>query len=144
MTDKTPEANRALVTRLLEEAFNGRRLELLEEVLAPDFVMNPLAAFPPEKEHGPEGMRGLYQAFYAAMPDVKAEVISIVAEGDRVMVIDNFGGTMTGQLGPHEPTGKRLSWSVAHLYRIRDGKIAEDNVLVDALGLLTQVGAIKA
>lgn len=31
-----------------------------------------------------------------------------------------------------------------HLYMLRDGKIAEDNVFVDTLGLMQQVGAIPA
>lgn len=55
---------------------------------------------------------------------------------------DRFGGTHEGPLGPFEATHKPLFWNAMHLYRLRDGKIAEDNVFVDALGLMQQVGAI--
>ena len=145
MSNSSPiEANKAVVTKLLEEVFNGRNLDLLNDVLTTDFVLNPLAAFPPEKAHGVEGMRGVYEGFFKGIPDVKAETLTMIAETDTVMVYDRFGGTHDGQLGPFEPTGKPLFWNVMHLYRIRDGKIAEDNVLVDALGLMQQVGAIDA
>lgn len=144
MTKQTLEANKAVVTRLLEEVFNGRKLDLLPEVLTQDFVLKPVAAFPPEEAHGPDGMRSLYEGFFKGIPDVKAETLDIVAEGDVVMVYDRFGGTHEGPLGPFEATRKPLFWNVMHLYRLRDGKIAEDNVLVDALGLMRQVGAISA
>lgn len=144
MSTTTEETNKATVTRLLEEVFNGRDLDRLPEVLADNFVLIPLAAFPPEKAHGPDGMRAVYEGFYAGISDVKAETRAMVAEGDAVMVYDRFGGTHDGQLGPFEATGKPLHWNVTHLYRLRDGKITEDNVLVDVHGLMTQVGAIPA
>ncbi|MEM7547951.1 MAG: ester cyclase [Pseudomonadota bacterium] len=144
MTNPTIEANKAVVTRLLEEVFNGRKLDLLPEVLTPDFVLKPVAAFPPEEAYGPDGMRTVYEGFYKGIPDARAETLDIIAEGDIVMVYDRFGGTHEGPLGPFEATHKPLFWNVMHLYRLRDGKIAEDNVFVDALGLMQQVGAIPA
>lgn len=143
-TEKKLAANKAVVTRLLEDVFNGRNLDLLPEVVTEDFVLKPLAAFPPEEAHGPDGMRGVYEGFFKGIPDVKAETLDMIAEGDIVMVYDRFGGTHDGPLGPFEATHKPLFWNVMHLYRIRDGKIAEDNVLVDALGLMQQVGALPA
>jgi len=142
MTNPTLKNNKAVVARLLEEVFNGRRLDLLPEVLTQDFVLKPVAAFPPEEAHGPDGMRAVYEGFYKGIPDVRAETLEMIAEGDIVMVHDRFGGTHEGPLGPFVATHKPLFWNVMHLYRVRDGKIAEDNVFVDALGLMRQVGAI--
>ena len=140
----TTESNKATVVRLLEHVFNDRNLDDLPEVLAEDFVLDPLAAFPPQKVHGPDGMRAVYKGFYEGIPDVRAETLQIVAEGDVVMVHDRFGGTHSGQLGPFAPTNRPLHWNVTHLYRLRDGKIVEDRVLVDVHALLVQVGAIPA
>ena len=134
--------NKAVVTRLLEEVFNGRDLDALPEVLSDDFVMRPLAPFPPQEMHGPQGQRELYEGFYAAISDVRAETRAMVAEGDMVMVYDRFGGTHDGQLGPWAATHKPLHWNVTHLYRLRDGKITEDNVLVDVAGLMRQIGQL--
>ena len=144
MTNPTLEANNAVVTRLLEDVFNGRKLDLLPEVLTQDFVLKPVAAFPPEEAYGPDGMRAVYEGFFKGIPDVRAETLDMIAEGDIVMVYDRFGGTHEGPLGPFEATHKPLFWNVMHLYRLRDGKIAEDSVFVDALGLMQQVGAIPA
>lgn len=144
MATPTLETNKAVVNRLLEEVFNGRNLDLLPEVLAQDFVLKPVAAFPPEEAHGPESMKAVYEGFFAGIPDVKAETLEMIAEGDVVMVYDRFGGTHEGPLGPFEATHKPLFWNVMHLYRMRDGKIVEDNVFVDVHGLLQQVSAIPA
>ncbi len=44
------ETNKAIVLRLVE-VFNGRRLDLLEDVLHPEFRGRGISAFPPD---GPE------------------------------------------------------------------------------------------
>lgn len=138
----TPEDNKKVAMRLLEEIFNQRRLDLLEEVIAPDHRTHALSVFPPAGKSGPEGIREEYEAFYAAIPDVKAEVIDIIAEGDRVVVLDRFGGTHKGELVGRPGTGKRIEWMVYHQYRIVDDKITDDWVLVDALAIMQQAGAI--
>jgi hypothetical protein len=69
------EANKAIVLRLAE-VFNDRRLDLLEEVLHPEFRGRGISAFPPESSKvGPGAQRGLYEIFYQAIPDVRAEVV---------------------------------------------------------------------
>jgi hypothetical protein len=50
------EANKAIALRLVE-VFNGRRLDLLEDVLHPEFRERGLSAFPPvDPEVGPGGI----------------------------------------------------------------------------------------
>src|SRR5712691_8612196 len=54
------ETNKAIVLRLVE-VFNGRRLDLLEDVLHPEFRGRGLSAFPPDgPEVGPGARRKLY------------------------------------------------------------------------------------
>ena len=63
------EANKAIALRLVE-VFNGRRLDLLEDVLHPEFRGRGISAFPPEgPEVGPGVRRRLYEMFYQAIPD---------------------------------------------------------------------------
>jgi len=77
------EANKAIALRLVE-VFNGHRLDLLEDVLHPEFRERGLSAFPPaDPEVGPGARRKLYEMFYQAIPDARAEVLDVVAEGDR-------------------------------------------------------------
>jgi len=85
------ETNKAIALRLVE-VFNGRRLDLLEDVLHPEFRGRGISAFPPDgPEVGPGARRKLYEMFYQAIPDARAEVLDVVAEGDKVVLVDRFG-----------------------------------------------------
>ncbi len=56
------EANKAIALRLVE-VFNGRRLDLLEDVLHPEFRGRGISAFPPQSpEVGPGARRKLSAA----------------------------------------------------------------------------------
>ena len=76
------ETNKAIAL-LLIEVFNGRRLDLLEDVLYPEFRGRGISAFAPHKpEVGPGARRKLYEMFLQAIPDARGEVLDVVAEGD--------------------------------------------------------------
>jgi predicted ester cyclase len=134
------EANKAIALRLAE-VFNGRRLDLLEDVLHPEFRGRGISAFPPEgPEVGPGARRKLYETFYQSIPDARAEVLDVIAEGDKVVIADRFGGTHRGEFFGRPGTGDRIEWMAIHIYTIRDGKILEDAVMTDSLAILQQLG----
>jgi predicted ester cyclase len=134
------EANKAIALRLVE-VFNGRQLDLLEDVLHPDFRARGLSAFPPDgPEVGPDTRRKLYEMFYQAIPDARAEVLDVIAEGDKVVIADRFAGTHRGEFFGRPGTGDRIEWMAIHIYTIRDGKILEDAVMTDSLAILQQLG----
>ena len=135
------EANKASARRLVEDVFNGRRLALLEDVLHPEFRGRSIAAFPPESpEVGPGARRKLYEMFSQAIPDARAEVLDVVAEGDKVVLVDRFGGTHRGEVFGRPGTGDRIAWMAIHIDTMRDGKILEDAVTPDALAMMQQRG----
>jgi len=134
------EANKAIALRLAE-VFNGRRLDLLKDVLHSEFRERGLSAFPPAgPEAGPGARRTLYEMFYRAIPDARAEVLQIVAEGDKVVLLDRFGGTHRGEFFGRPGAGDRIEWLAIHIYTIRDGKVLEDAVMTDALAMTQQLG----
>ena len=138
------EANKAIALRLVEDVFNGRRLELLEDVLYPEFRGRGISAFPPDgPEVGPGARRKLYEMFYQAIPDARAEVLEVVAEGDKVVILDRFGGTHRGEFFGRPGTGKRIEWMALHIYTIRDGKVLEDATMTDALAIMQQLGLVQ-
>ena len=62
------ETNKAVALRLIE-VFNGRRLDLLEDVLHPEFRGRGISALAPDApEVGPGARRKLYQMFLQAIP----------------------------------------------------------------------------
>jgi len=134
------QANKAIALRLVE-LFNDRRLSLLEDVLHPEFRERGLSAFPPAgPEVGPGARRKLYEMFYQAIPDARAEVLDVVAEGDKVVVLDRFGGTHRGDFFGCLGMGDRIEWMTIHIYTIRDGKVLEDAVMTDARAIMKQLG----
>jgi predicted ester cyclase len=136
----TLEANKAIALRLIE-VFNSRQLDLLEDVLHPEFRGRGISAFPPEGPGvGPGARRKLYETFYQAIPDARAEVLDVVAEGDKVVLVDRFGGTHRGEFFGQPGTGDHIEWMAIHIYTIRDGKILEDAVMTDSLAIMQQLG----
>jgi hypothetical protein len=87
------EANKAITLRLIE-VFNGH---LLEDMIHPEFRGRGISAVAPDKpEVGPGARRKLYEMFVQAIPDARGEVLDVVAEGDKVVLVDRFAGTHRG------------------------------------------------
>ena len=138
------EANKALILRLVE-AFNDHRLDLVEEVLHPEIRGRGISAFPPVPlEVGTSARRRLYEMFYQALPDARVEVLDVVAEGDKVVLADRFGGTHRGEFLGRPGTGDHVEWLAIHFYTIRDGKVLEDAYIRDELAIMQQLGPVPS
>ena len=137
------ETNKAVALRLIE-VFNGRQLDQLEDVLHPEFRGRGISAVAPdEPEVGPGARRKLYEMFYEAIPDARGEVLDVVAEGDKVVLVDRFGGTHRGEFLGRAGTGDHIEWLAMHIYTIRDGKVLEDATMTDALAIMQQLGLVQ-
>jgi predicted ester cyclase len=65
----------------------------------------------------------------------------MVAEGDAVVVRLVVEGTHRGNLLGIPATGRRVRWDAVDIYRLSDGKIAEEWAADDTAAVLYQVGA---
>ena len=79
---------------------------------------------------------------YEAFPDLIRPVEDIVATDDKAVVRWTSSGTHLGPYFGHRPTGKRLTTSGITIFRIVDGKVAEEWIQSDMLGLLQQAGVM--
>lgn len=123
------------------EILNEGRLELIDEIFAPDFVQHAaIPGFPP----GRDGLRTFFTAYRAAFPDLKFALLQEVQEGDKHVVHVRASGTMKGDFMGMHATNKSATWEEMHLVRVRDDKIVEHWGLVDQLGMLQQLGVIPA
>ena len=130
------EENKALLRRLFEEVWNQGNLGTVDELLATDYVLND----PGQMVRGPEGFKAYVSAFRAAFPDMKATIEDQIAGDDRVAMRFTVQATHTGEFQGIPPTGKQVIMSGIDIQRIVDGKIVENWVNLDALGLLQQLG----
>jgi predicted ester cyclase len=134
------EANKAIVRRLYEQAFNHTGdLSAIEEFVASDFIDH---AAPPGLSPGREGFRQAVLAWRHAFPDITLTVDSIVAEGDTVAIMWTGRGTHRGDLMGIPPTGVAGQVIGASFNRMADGRIVERWGNSDDLGLMQQLGVI--
>lgn len=124
--------------RTYAQFWNTGDSALARQVLAPDFIDRTL---PPGRAQGPDGPLQASRTFRTAVPDLRAEATDIVAGGDRVAVRLRFTGHFTGTFDGRQGHGERIDFQAFDLYRIEDGKIAENWHLEDNLTLLQQLGA---
>jgi predicted ester cyclase len=68
----------------------------------------------------------------------------MIAEADHVVSRSVMRGTHTGMWLGIAPTGKQVSIRMMVIHRIAHGRIAEDWVLVESLGLFQQLELIPA
>lgn len=90
------------------------------------------------------GFEAFGNSFYAACPGLKHQVLDPIAEGDRVSVRLRITGTQTQPFvmpnGTVPPTGREIVIDAMNMFRFADGKVAEQWVVFDMLGVLQTLG----
>ncbi len=106
------EQNKAIVRRFITEVLTGGNVELVDELLAPDYVNR--------------GMGGMGRADFKAWltvasagPGGSMDIVDLVAEDDAVVARFNYAITL--------PNGESISARGLTFYRIADGRIVEDD-----------------
>jgi predicted SnoaL-like aldol condensation-catalyzing enzyme len=104
--------NKAIVRRFIKEVLGGGNIDLIDELLAPDYVNTSMGVT------DRTGFGAMVSGLKAAAPSRDFEIVNMVAEGDSVV----FRGIMNVTLA----SGKKVSARVLTYYRLVDGKIVED------------------
>lgn len=119
----TTEQNKAIVTRFNKEFLEGGNLDVLYELVSPDFINHTAA---PGMNNGREGMiQFLQHVLKAAFPDLTVEIHDQLAEGDKVTTRKSFHATHTGPLMGIPPTQKKIRLDVIDIVTLRDGQYVE-------------------
>lgn len=138
------EQNKAIVRRFIQELWNGRRLDVADEIFAATCVTHQLRSGS-EIDAAPrdsETLKKHLAQWLASFPDLRFTVEQMVAEGDQVVTRCVMRGTHAGAWLGVAPTGKEVSIRMIVTHRIVDGRIVEDWVLVESLGFFQQLGLI--
>lgn len=132
------EEHKALVRRYLDEVNRGN-LAALDDVLSPDYRYHlPGSPTPLNREQH----RQFVAMFYAAVPDFSHTVEDQIAEGEMVVTRLTNRGTHRGELLGLPATGKAFTIQGINLVRVAGGRIAEEWVIFDMLGMLQQLGVV--
>jgi steroid delta-isomerase-like uncharacterized protein len=88
-----------------------------------------------------EGGLQALDMFKAAFPDLSVSVEEQVAEGGTVATRYTMRGTHRGAFQGIAPTGRTVALGGVSMHRVADGRIVEDWLGMDMMGLLQQLGA---
>jgi predicted ester cyclase len=133
------EDNRRLARRMIEEVVSGNDEKARQEIVHPEFH-DPTN--PPGMQHGLDGNRQIVALFHRSFPDVRWDIVDMIAESDTVAVRLVMTGTHRGEFFGIAPTGKSVRVEGIHLLRLRDGKVIEHLGVNDDLGFMRQLGVI--
>ncbi len=139
------QENKTIVRRMTEEVLCGGNLDLMDELVSPDFINhNLLATGEASQGVGINSYRQEAIGFRSVFPDIAVTIIHLLADGDKVISHVQMRGTHKGEFMGIPATGKRVEWSAISIVRLANGKIAERWNIADRYGLLQQLGAIPA
>jgi steroid delta-isomerase-like uncharacterized protein len=135
------EESKATMRRYLD-VFEQGNIELLDELLAPDYINHSPAT--PDLPTGPEGVKAVVTMFRSAIPDLRVVVDDMIAEGDKVATRYTLEGTHESELFGVPPTSRQLSIKSITVERVSDGRIRDHWRVTDELGMMQQLGVIPA
>jgi predicted ester cyclase len=137
------DAKKKAARRMLEEAFNKGRLEVVDELVSPNVVDHD-PALPGGQVTGGDAVKELVAGYRAAFPDIHMTVEDQVAAGDEVTTRWKAIGTNDGDFWGMEPTGRQATVTGITIDRFDGEKIVESWTNWDTFGLMVQLGAIPA
>jgi predicted ester cyclase len=90
------------------------------------------------------GNRAFYEAMWAAFPGSQIIIDDTLAEGDQLAARFHLNGAHSGEFMGVPPTGRTFVLNGQAVLRFRDGRVVERWTTSDLLGLLIQLGALRA
>ena len=126
------------ILRIWIDALQRLDIDALMGCYADDAVNFQVAAGEPAV--GKELIRVDFEAFFAAFPDLYANVENLIGEGDWAAWEWLGGGTWTGEFLGNEATGKSYELRGCGFFHFRDGKIIYQRGYWDKHTWFSQIG----
>ena len=131
--------NKAVVEELFGR-LSDQDLGVIDDLCADGFSVEISLLGTDESAIGVDGMKAMYEEYYAAFPDLRQDVVELVGEDDVVAVFLTTSGTHRGEFRGVPPTGNEIDVEDAGLIRFEDGQIVDLWPQSDMLSLFEQLG----
>jgi len=129
------------VSRRFHAAIGKGSAQAVQAELAPNFV----AHFPGIP--GPldtEGFKQLVNVFGSGFPESHFDIDDEFTAEDKVVTRWTYRAVHSGEFQGLAPTGKQVAMTGITILQIAGGKVVENSVELDQLGLLQQLGVVPA
>lgn len=134
------EANKTIVRRFYEEVMGQGNVNLLDEIMAPDFADHGETLF-----GSPQGRDTLKQGITTSrtvLGDLHVQLHDVIADGEMVGVRGTMRCMQQGEFVGIAPSGNELTWNGLAVFRVVDGKITERWFNSDSLSIVQQLGLV--
>jgi steroid delta-isomerase-like uncharacterized protein len=100
--------------------------------------------FPDRTCRSIDEVESYFKDTFAALPDLRLEVVSIAEQGEDVFAHWKLTGTHTGPVQGIEGTGKAIELDGIDHFVLRDGRIVSNFVVFDQMQYSRQLGILPA
>ncbi|MEO8688217.1 MAG: ester cyclase [Solirubrobacteraceae bacterium] len=138
-TPPTGVSNGALI-RWAFEQLNQHDVSGLKRFWGDDTVER----FPDRTCRGADEIVRYFEDTFAAVPDMRMEIVSIAEQGDDVFVHWKMTGTHTGPVQGIEGTGKAIELDGIDHFVLRDGNVVSNFVVFDQMQYSRQLGILPS
>ena len=141
------EATKQVVRRHFE-ALNARDYEDLAAIHHVDGRNHARAAFdlsewpPAGKPFGPDEVQGTFEWLTGGFPDLRVQLLDLVAENEKVVARLRMTGRHDGEFAGLAPSGRKLDVEHIHMFRVVGGLVAEHWAVREDLKAMLQLGIV--
>ena len=131
---------KTVVERFFYEAINDRKLEILQEIITPDFRGSILEY--EQTWSTREELTAALARVFVAFPDYHQVIHDWIVDGDKVVARWTTTGTHQGPYNGVAPTGKVIHEHGIDIFQVVAGQIVAHWVELDLLGIYKQMDAV--
>jgi predicted ester cyclase len=135
-----------VVDRFFTEVWNGRQFAVLDEIVDPACVTCQVRSAPgaiAAAARGPLALREHIESWLAAFPDINVTTDLKCVCDTQVVSWVTMRGVHTGPWQGVPPSGREVTIRTVAQHRVEKGRIVEDWVIVETLGLFQQLGLVR-
>lgn len=124
----SPETNKAIVRHMLEQVWNERQMDLIEEFYTEDVIQHFVGM---SSKTGSESVRKTVNTILHAYPDLQHTIDDEIAEGDKVVSRWTMNGMLHGEMIDVPASGKEVIQSGVTIFHLSNARIDEFWFLTD-------------
>jgi predicted ester cyclase len=136
--DTRIDGNKGVVAEFHRRLWDEADFTVIDEVFAADAVVH-MTGF---DSGAVDSIRDDATRYRGSFTDISTEVVSLMGEGDRVVLHWQTTGRHVGRYGKVEATGKTITMSGIDIFRIAQSRIVECWSMWDGLDVYDQMGVL--
>lgn len=127
--------NKAVISKLFNQALNQRNFDLLHELVGPEYTG-------PNNTKGPEAFKAPLLPLLKSFPDIQWKLEQLIAEDNKVMVRWTISAKHLHDFNNIPATGKQVVSGGMGIYEMNNGKVTSSHIITDRVDFLQQLNIL--